>query len=82
MFSPNEGGAGSEHSTNLLARIAKVLDCPVSAFYDHGTCDQDHTIELLKLWFQITEDQDRLKVLGILRALTGSSSDQENNRKR
>lgn len=79
MSKPEQDGDDSGHSAKLLKLIAETLDCPVSTFYDRKTRDEDHTLELLRLWFQIEEDQDRLKVLGMLRTLSKSSVDQRSN---
>ena len=74
-----KGGSGPTRSPQSLHLIAETLGCPLSTFYSGEMCDEDRTIELLRLWFQIEEDQDRLKVLGMLRTLTKSSSNQKAN---
>lgn len=75
MSTRDEGVDCSRASVQLLTLIAEILDCPISALYGDETCDDDRTIELLELWYRIKEDQDRLKVLGILRNLAGTVPD-------
>jgi len=58
----------SGQADDLLQRIAAALDCPVTNFYQSHPCEASQTAEMLRLWMLIEHEQDRLKVLSILRS--------------
>ncbi|RYY15420.1 MAG: hypothetical protein EON55_06380 [Alphaproteobacteria bacterium] len=62
------GGAGTQ-TPNLLDRIATALDCPTEAFSNPTLHSPDDTVELLRLWGMIKDDQDRRKVLSFIRTV-------------
>lgn len=64
----------SNVSSLLLARIAKVLDRPVSDFTDPAICDLGQTSELLRLWISINGKDDRMKVLGFMRTVKDANN--------
>lgn len=52
-----------------MNQIAETLDCPVEAFSDPSSLERNQTVELLRLWAMIEDEQDRLKVLSFLRGV-------------
>lgn len=54
---------------SLLSRIAAALDCPIEAFSDLSALDRNQTVELLRLWASLRDEEDRLKVLSFLRGV-------------
>lgn len=64
----------SDESELLLSRIAAALDCPVEAFSDPSSLDRNQTVELLRLWAMLKDEQDRSKVLSFLRGVAPRTS--------
>lgn len=57
---------GGEQSV-LLKKIADTLDCSVSDFVGPGSSDLSQTVELMHMWMTLEHEQDRLKVLALIR---------------
>lgn len=59
----------STRAASLLIRIATALDCPVEAFSKSASDEISQTAELMPLWLTIEHEQDRMKVLSIVRSV-------------
>lgn len=59
----------SVRAASLLSRIAGALDCPVEAFAEPVSDEVALTAELMPLWLTIEHEQDRMKVLSIVRSV-------------
>ncbi|TXM66466.1 hypothetical protein FV226_23540 [Methylobacterium sp. WL12] len=53
-----------------LRRLAEALDMEPTAFHDDSVSDLSQTMELLRLWQGVTDQQDRAKVLAMVKAIT------------
>lgn len=61
---------GSDEQNPTLRRLAEALDIAPTAFQDATVNDLSQTTELLSLWHEITDGQDRAKVLAMVRGVS------------
>ncbi|KQU18060.1 hypothetical protein ASG63_23715 [Methylobacterium sp. Leaf94] len=61
-------------SAFLLKRIAAVLNCPIEAFSETAPDEIAQTVELMPLWLTIEHEQDRMKVLSIVRSVASTAA--------
>lgn len=59
----------SIRAASLLSRIAVALDCSIEAFSKPVPDEVALTAELMPLWLTIEHEQDRMKVLSIVRSV-------------
>lgn len=64
----NDSDAPAQTAT-VLDRIAIAIGCSVGALSNPTSRDPDPTVELLRLWAGIKDDQDRQKVLSFVRTI-------------
>ena len=64
----------------VLERIAETLDCSVSDFSEPTSSNLNQTAELLCMWLMIGNEQDRLKVLAIVRSIAPTVATQQHSR--
>jgi hypothetical protein len=67
MSNADEMDPCSTRAAYLLSRIASALSCPVEAFSTPALDQIAQTAELSPLWLTIKHEQDRMKVLSIVR---------------
>jgi hypothetical protein len=67
----------SARSAYLLSRIAAALDCSIEAFSEPAPDEFAQTVELMPLWLTIEHEQDRMKVLSIVRSATPTVTTQQ-----
>lgn len=63
------GSAAPVQTGTVLDRVAMALGCSVEALSNPTSRDPDATVELLRLWAAIKDDQDRQKVLSFVRTI-------------
>lgn len=56
----------------MLDRLAASLGYSTEAFFDLALTEEGQTLELLRLWLTIEDEQDRAKVLTLMRSLSGN----------
>jgi hypothetical protein len=65
----------------VLERIAETLDCSVSDFSEPTSSNLNQTAELLCMWLMIGNEQDRLKVLAIVRSIAPTVAKQQHSQR-
>lgn len=63
----NRGSPLDGSTPSSLGRLARVLGCTVGDFYSSTPVDVAQLAEVVRLWGQLTSDNDRKEMLRLLR---------------
>jgi len=72
MSTPDESGRTAPYVETLLDRIAEALNYPVYLFSEPPSGPSAKIDELLRLWSMIELEDDRMKVLALMRQTVGT----------
>lgn len=61
----------------ILEEIAASLGCSVADFSEPTSSNLNQTGELLGMWLMIDNEQDRLKVLSLMRSIAPTATTQQ-----